>query len=68
MGQPAKYIFEERDALRATLNQWDDYFWIDVGGYTRDIELKRRLKAESVDELLTVLEAWRNSKQTFDEA
>lgn len=66
-GNP-EYIFEDRDAIQGTLNEWDDYFRIDVGGYLRDIELKRQLKEEAVDELVKVLDQWQASIQTFDEA
>ncbi len=67
-GQPPKYVFEDRDAIQGTLNKWDDYFRIDVGGYARDIELKRRLKEEAVGELVKVLDKWQTSTQTFNEA
>jgi hypothetical protein len=50
------------------LDRWDDYYRIDVGGYSRDIELKRRLKGEAVDELVTVLDQWQASTQSFGEA
>ncbi len=65
---PSEYIFEDRDAIQGTLNEWDNYFRIDVGGYMRDIELKRRLKEEAVDNLVKMLDQWQISTQTFDEA
>lgn len=68
-GQPHKYLVENKDAIRGgTLDKWDNYFRIDVGGYTRNIELNRRLKSESVDELVKVLDKWQASPETFDEA
>jgi hypothetical protein len=67
-GQPPEYVFEDRDAIQGALDEWDDYFRIDVGSYIRDIELKRRLKARAVDELTKVLDKWQASAQTFDEA
>ena len=67
-GQPPEYIFEDRDAIQGALDKWDDYFRIDVGGYMRDIQLKRRLKQQAVDELVRVLDAWQASTQTFDDA
>lgn len=66
--QPPEYIFEDRDAIQGALNKWDDYFRVDVGGYMRDIELKRRLKEEAVEELVKVLDQWQVSTQTFNEA
>jgi len=67
-GQPPEYILESKDAIAGNLNEWDDYFRIDVGGYTRDIELKRRLKSEAVDELIRAFDQWQVSSQSFDEA
>jgi hypothetical protein len=63
-----EYVLEQRDAIRGELDRWDDYFHIDVGGYNRDIELKRAIKNETTDALLNVLESWRESSQSFDEA
>jgi hypothetical protein len=68
-GKPPKYPVENKHAISGgTLDKWDNYFRIDVGGYTRDIELNRRLKSESVDELVRVLDKWQASDETFDEA
>ncbi len=67
-GQPSDYIFEGRDAIQGSLDKWDDYFRIDVGGYIRNIELKRQLKEEMTDELVKVLDQWQASTQSFDEA
>lgn len=64
-GQSAEYIFEESDAIEGKLNEWDDYFRIDVGGYLRDIELKRTLKSQAVQELVKVFDEWQTSTQTF---
>ncbi len=66
--QPPEYVLEDGDAIRGALNEWDDYFRIDVGGYMRDVELKRRLKGRAVDELVKVLDLWQTSTQNFDEA
>ncbi len=66
--QPPEYIVEDRDAIQGALDKWDGYFRIDVGGYMCDIELKRRLKEEAVDELVKVLDQWQVSTQTFNEA
>lgn len=66
-GQTTKYVFEDRDAIEGTLDEWDDYFRIDVGGYMRDIELKRALKTQAVQELIKVFDEWQVSTQTFDQ-
>jgi len=66
-GQSAEYIFEERDAIKGKLDEWDDYFRIDVGGYMRDVELKRTLKTQAVQELIKVFDEWQTSTQTFEQ-
>jgi hypothetical protein len=65
--QPAAYAPEDRDAIRGSLDKWDNYFFIDVGGYNRDVELKRTLKAQAVDALITVFDQWQSSTQTFEQ-
>ena len=68
-GRPRSYLLESKDAIKGgTLNEWDDYFRIDVSSYAGDVELKRRLKSESVDELVKTLDKWQSSAETFDEA
>lgn len=66
-GRSAEYIFEERDAIEGKLDEWDDYFRIDVGGYMRNVELKRALKSQAVQELIKVFDAWKASTQTFEQ-
>jgi len=66
-GQSTEYVFEERDAIEGTLNEWDDYFRIDVGAYMHDVELKRALKTQAVQELVKVFDEWQASKQTFEQ-
>lgn len=66
-GATSKYSLDVRDAIRGKLDQWDNYFWIDVGGYTRDIELKRRLKARAVQDLVALFDLWQQSKATFEQ-
>lgn len=65
--QPAEYVFEERDAIEGKLDEWDDYFRIDVGSYMRDIELKRTLKTQAVQELVKIFDEWQTSTQTFEQ-
>jgi len=64
-GRPAEYVFEESDAIEGKLDEWDDYFRIDVGSYMRDIELKRTLKTQAVQELVKIFDEWQASTQTF---
>lgn len=67
-GQSTEYVFEVRDAIKGTLVKWDDYFFIDVvGGYMHDIELKRTLKTQAVQELVKVFGEWQASTQSFEQ-
>lgn len=66
-GQSSEYVFEKRDAIEGTLDEWDNYFRIDVGGYMRDVELKRVLKTQAVQELVKVFDEWQASTQTFEQ-
>lgn len=66
-GLSADYIFEEKDAIEGELDEWDDYFRIDVGGYMRNVELKRVLKSQAVQELITVFDEWSASTHTFEQ-
>lgn len=50
------------------MSKWDDYFFIDVvGGYMHDIELKRTLKTQAVQELVKVFGEWQASTQSFEQ-
>lgn len=66
-GKPAEYAFEDSDSIEGPVDEWDDYFRIDVGGYHKDVELKRSLKAQAVDELVRIFDEWQASKQTFEQ-
>jgi len=64
---PAEYVVDRRDAIRGKLDQWDSYFRIDVGSYTREVELKRHLKTEAVRDLVTLFDRWTHSAETFQQ-
>jgi hypothetical protein len=55
------------DALLGDLNNWDDYFWIDVPRVPDNVELKRKLKKQSVDELVNIFGEVRKATTTFEE-
>jgi hypothetical protein len=56
----------QRDALRNNVNQWDDYFWIDVGKYVEDVELIRNLKNEVANGFVDAVNEWKNKDLSFD--
>lgn len=55
------------DAYNSTLNNWDDYFFIDVGRYIGEVELMRELRTEAVELLVRLFPEWRLSTNTFNE-
>lgn len=66
-GKPAAFKLHRRDAVKGDIDQWDDYFRIDVGRYMGDIELIRELKRQSVEELVDIFPSWRQSTNSFDQ-
>jgi len=65
--KPPEFQLEQRDVVKGNIHKWDDYFRIDVGRYTVDIELMRDLKQQSVEGLVDLFPHWRQSTSTFDE-
>jgi hypothetical protein len=65
---PLEYRVQARDAIRGELDRWDSYFRIDVGCYRKDIELKRRLKADAVRGLVTLFDRWQESNDSFEQS
>lgn len=63
----ADYSVERKEAVRGEFDRWNDYFFVDVGRYLGDVEVKRSLKLQAVDELIGILDDWRNSTQTFEQ-
>lgn len=66
-GEPPEYVLERDDAIEGALDEWDSYYRVDVDGYYKDIELRRSLKAQSVDELITTFDDWQVSTQSFEQ-
>lgn len=66
-GSDAEQVIEEQDAIEGRVHDWDDYYRIDVGRYTGDIELIRDLKQKTVEMLVDLFEDWRKSSNTFDQ-
>ncbi|MDR6153816.1 hypothetical protein QF021_001905 [Acidovorax delafieldii] len=66
-GQPAQYVLEDDDAIEGQLDQWDDYYRIDIGGYHKDVELRRSLKTGAVDSLIHAFDEWQFATTTFDQ-
>lgn len=64
---PLEYSLERRDALREDVNKWDGYMRIEVGKYRGDIELIRRLKTQTIGNLISAFPTWRTDNSSFGE-
>lgn len=62
-----QFVLELDEAIQGSVDEWDDYLRIEVGGYHKDVELRRTLKGQAFDGLMEAFEAWRTSTQTFDQ-
>ncbi|MDD5243957.1 MAG: hypothetical protein PHU49_08060 [Syntrophorhabdaceae bacterium] len=62
-----EFQVELGDALKTDINDWDDYFWIDVSRMPQDAEAVRKSKQEAVSGLINLFQVWRNSTTTFEE-
>lgn len=62
-----EFAVKERDIVRSDIHEWEDYFRIDVGRYIGDINLIRKLKHQSVEQLLDIFDGWRQSTNTFNQ-
>lgn len=62
-----KFVINDTDAIDGNLDEWDDYYRVEVSGYFKDIELVRALKRQSVDGLIDAFDNWRLSSQTFEQ-
>jgi hypothetical protein len=66
-GRPADYAMEQNDVLSEKVHRWEDYIFIDVPGYFRDIEQLRVAKMDAVSALVDAFDGWQRSTNTFDE-
>lgn len=57
-----------KTALRSDVNQWESYFRIEVGSYRGDVDLIRKLKTQSIEQLVDdVFPNWRNGTSSFQD-
>ncbi|WP_341521922.1 hypothetical protein AABC73_28995 [Pseudomonas sp. G.S.17] len=64
---PPEYVLEVDDAVEGALDEWDNYYRVDIDGYYKDVELKRSLKGQAVDGLIKVFDQWQISTQSFEQ-
>lgn len=65
-GQPFDSAISRADGLDRDIDDWDDYFWIDVGRFTDDPERVRVNRARSHDQLISALAVWRANPKPFE--
>lgn len=64
---PAGYQKEERDALNASVHDWDSDYSISVFSAARDANRKSVFKQRATDELIQVLPQWSKKGRSFEE-
>lgn len=67
IGGPPEYILAATDALPKDIHKWEGYLRIDVGRYVGDIELIRKLKGLTVENLVRGFPAWRSLKSSYED-
>lgn len=63
----SEFPITRSDALPHDINEWEDYFWVDVGHYPSNVDLTRRLKEDSISELVDTFPKWRQSDKSFQD-
>lgn len=61
------FPIDRSDVLPHDINDWDNYFWIDVGREPDNVELTRKLKEEAITGLVNLFPKWRESKTSFQD-
>ena len=64
---PTEYLVEQEDMLSDDIHKWEDYIFISVDGYFRDIEQLRSAKIDAISTLVDVFDEWQASQNTFEE-
>lgn len=64
---PPEYELTPNDALRKNIHNWQGYTWFDVGRYLGDIELIRKLKTLTIENLVSGFPVWRDLKTSYKE-
>jgi hypothetical protein len=66
-GAPPAIELLESDALSKDVNEWDNFFWVDVAKYIDDAELLRSLKQQVMDKMVDAIDEWKNQTLSFEE-
>jgi transcription elongation factor Elf1 len=60
-------MINRQNAFLRDINNWEDYFWIDVTRHPIDTEKARKSKEDSVRKLLALFHEWRTQNTTFEQ-
>ena len=61
------FPIESSDALSSDVNQWEDYFAIDVDTIKDDPEVIRKAKEDTTSHLPDLFDAWRRKEHSFED-
>lgn len=67
-GEPAPTALDRFDAIEDEVDEWNDYFFIDIPGYFHDPVANFTNKSAALTQLLDAIEKWRVSDLSFDGA
>ena len=67
-GEPAPSALDRHDAIEDEVDEWSDYFFIDVPGYFGDPAVNDANKRAALTQLLDAIDEWRVSDLSFDDA
>ena len=65
--EPSGFVLRQNDAIQGDIDAWDDYFYLDVGKYSGDIDEIRRLKGVAVTLLVDAFYGWQASENSFEQ-
>lgn len=66
-GESTEFDLDSTRVLQDDIDVWDDYIFIDVGGYLGDIDRVRDCKQQAVQGLVDYFDNWQQSTSTFEE-
>lgn len=67
-GEPAATVLDRREAIEDEVDEWNDYFFIDIPGYFHDPAVNVANKSAALHQLLDAIENWRVSDLRFEDA
>ncbi|MFZ1428112.1 MAG: hypothetical protein WAS21_15225 [Geminicoccaceae bacterium] len=66
-GTPIAHTVDRHDALSRDIDEWESYFYVEVGSYKSDWDAVRSGKKAGVARLVGLFDEWRSSTNTFNQ-